>query len=55
MSKIAYSGKLMKQFAQFAWQQKIWWIVPLMVVMALFAILGGSIQSAGTLLLYTLF
>ena len=55
MGKIAYSGVLIRQFAQFAYRQKIYWIVPLMVVLVLFALLGGTVQSAGTLLLYTLF
>ena len=55
MRKIAYSGKLFRQFLQFASKQKVYWIVPLIVLMALYALLGGSVQSAGTLLLYTLF
>ena len=32
MSKIAYSGKLLRQFAQFAYRQKVYWIVPLIVL-----------------------
>ena len=55
MGKIAHSGKLIRQFARFAYHQKVYWIVPLMVLLGLFALLGGSVQSAGTLLLYTLF
>lgn len=55
MRRIGYSGKLMRQFASFAYRQKVYWIVPLMVLMILFALLGGSVQSGGTLLLYTLF
>jgi len=55
MSKIAYSGKLLRQHGAFAVKQKVYWIVPLVVLMLLFALLGGSVQSAGGLLLYTLF
>lgn len=55
MSRIGYSGKLLRQLGQFAVKQKVYWIVPLVVVMMLFALLGGTVQSAGTLLLYTLF
>jgi hypothetical protein len=55
MSKLAYSGKLGRQFLRFAYRQKVYWIVPLMVIMGLVVLLGGSIQSAGTVLLYTLF
>ena len=55
MSKLAYTGRLIRQFGQFAYKNKVYWIVPLMVVMGLFALLGGTVQSAGTLLIYTLF
>jgi hypothetical protein len=55
MSRIGYSGKLLWQLGQFAAEKKVYWIVPLVVVMVLFALLGGTVQSAGTLLLYTLF
>ncbi len=55
MSKIGYSGKLLRQLGGFAAKQKVYWIVPLVVVMVLLALLGGTVQSAGTLLLYTLF
>jgi hypothetical protein len=55
MGKLAYTGSLFRQFVQFANRQKVYWIVPLIVLMGLFALLGGSVQSAGTLLLYTLF
>ena len=55
MKRLAYTGKLLRQFVLFAYHQKVYWIVPLMVLLGLFALLGGSVQSAGTLLLYTLF
>ena len=55
MSKIRYAGSLLGQFVRFANRQKVYWIVPLIVLLGLFALLGGSVQSAGTLLLYTLF
>ena len=55
MGKIAYSGRLFRQFLQFALKQKVYWIVPLIVVLGLIAILGAALESGGTLLLYTLF
>lgn len=55
MSKLGYTGKLLRQLVGFARQNKVYWIVPLVILLALFAALGGSIQSAGTLLIYTLF
>ncbi len=55
MSKIAYSGRLIRQLGKFAHRNKVYWIVPLVVLLSLFAALGGTIQSAGTMLIYTLF
>ncbi len=55
MGKFTYSGKLLRQLVAFSSRQKVYWIVPLIVLLGLFALLGASVQSAGTLLLYTLF
>ena len=55
MSKVSYSGKLLKQILQFASEQKVYWIVPLIVILAIAAMLGAAMESGGTLLLYTLF
>lgn len=55
MSKIGYTGKLLGQLIGFARQNKVYWIVPLVILLILFAALGGTVQSAGTLLIYTLF
>ncbi len=55
MGKIRYSGRLFRQFLQFASKQKVYWIVPLVVILGLIAILGAALESGGTLLLYTLF
>ena len=55
MRKLTYAGKLFRQFFQFASKQKVYWIVPLIVILALIAILGAALESGGTLLLYTLF
>ena len=55
MSKLSYTGTLLRQLIRFSRHNKVYWIVPLVVLLALFAVLGGSVQSAGTLLIYTLF
>jgi hypothetical protein len=55
MSKLTYTGRLLGQFVQFARRNKVYWIVPLVILLGLFAALGGTVQSAGTLLIYTLF
>ena len=54
-SKIGHSTKLLRHLVGFALSRKVYWIVPLVVILTLFALLGGTIQSAGTLVLYTLF
>ena len=55
MRRIAYSGRLFGQFLRFASEQKVYWIVPLIVILGLIALLGAALESGGTLLLYTLF
>jgi hypothetical protein len=55
MRKTAYSRRLLRQFLRFASERKVYWIVPLIVILALIAILGAALESGGTLLLYTLF
>ena len=55
MARLRYSFRLLREFTLFARYHKAYWIVPLIVLLGLFALLGGSIQSAGTLLIYTLF
>lgn len=55
MSKIGYTGTMLRQLVGFARHNKVYWIVPLVILLGLFAALGGTVQSAGTLLIYTLF
>ena len=54
MSKIAYSGKLLGEFVAFAKQNKVYWIVPLVLVLALMAVLIVAGQGAAPFI-YTLF
>ena len=54
MGKIRYSGRLLAQFVRFAVHHRAYWIVPLIILLALLAITGVSVQSAAPLL-YTLF
>lgn len=55
MSRISHSGRLFRQMVQFASERKVYWIVPLVVVLVIAAMLGAALESGGTLLLYTLF
>ena len=54
MSKLRHSGKLLGEFVDFAKQNKVYWIVPLVLVLVLGGILVFASQSA-TPFIYTLF
>ncbi len=46
--------KLLKEFAGFAWENKVWWIVPMVLVLLLLALLIVTSQTAAPFI-YTLF
>ncbi len=54
MSKIGYSGKLLREFIGFARENRAYWIVPLVVVLGLTALLVVVGQAAAPMI-YTLF
>ncbi len=54
MGKLAHSGKLLSEFVKFAKQNKIYWIVPLVVVLLLAGLLVVTSQGAAPFI-YTLF
>jgi hypothetical protein len=54
MGKLSYSGKLLQEFIRFAAKEKIYWIVPLVLVLGLAGILIVSSQGA-TPFIYALF
>ena len=54
MSKIGYSGTLLKEFWAFARQHKAYWIVPLVLVFALVVVLVVAGQVSAPII-YTLF
>jgi uncharacterized integral membrane protein len=47
-------GRLLKEFGQFAWHNKAWWIVPVVGVLLLLALLIVAGQGAAPFI-YTLF
>lgn len=52
LSKLGIMGELLS----FLWQQKLWWLIPMIVVLALFAMLLVFAQgSAVAPFIYTLF
>lgn len=54
MRAIRYLGRLIGEFFQFAWQNKAWWIIPIVLVLLLLTafIVGGSSVAP---FIYTLF
>ena len=54
MRFLRHLGRLLKDFLGFAWQNKAWWIIPVVVVMLLLAFLIFAGQSTAPFI-YTLF
>ncbi len=54
MKMLKYLGRLLKEFGEFAWHNKVWWIVPVVLVLLLlsFLIFAGSSVAP---FIYTLF
>jgi uncharacterized integral membrane protein len=54
MRTLKYIGRLLGEFCGFAWQNKAWWIVPIVLVLLLltvFIVTGSSVAP----FIYTLF
>jgi len=54
MNKLRYLGRLLSEFLTFAWEQKAWWILPILIVL----LLVGLLMTTGQTVLpyvYTLF
>ena len=47
-------GRLIIEFIQFAWENKAWWIVPIVLVLLLLALVIATGQGAAPFI-YTLF
>jgi len=54
MAKIGYSYKLLREFVGFARENRVYWIVPLVLVLGLTALLVVTGQTAAPMI-YTLF
>ena len=54
MRALRYLGRLIREFFEFAWQNKAWWIIPVVLVLFLLAVFiftGSSVAP----FIYTLF
>jgi hypothetical protein len=54
MGKLKYSGKLLKEIVLFAKENKIYWIIPLVISLLLVGMLT-LVTEASTPFIYTLF
>ena len=54
MNKLKYLGRLFGEFFSFAWQNKAWWILPVLIVLLLVGLLVTTSQTALPFI-YTLF
>ena len=54
MRMLKYLGRLLGEFFQFAWHNKAWWIVPIVLVLLLLTVLIVS-GTAVAPFIYTLF
>ncbi len=54
MNKFAHVGRLLREVWAFAWQNKAWWLVPLVLVLLLMALLIFAGQGVAPFI-YTLF
>jgi len=51
---LKHLGRLLKEFGEFAWHNKAWWIIPIIMVLLLLAPLVFTGQSTAPFI-YTLF
>lgn len=54
MRFLRHLGVLLKEFCQFAWHNKAWWIVPIVLVLLLLTLLIAT-SGATAPFIYTLF
>jgi hypothetical protein len=46
MKMLKYLGRLIQEFGEFAWQNKAWWLVPMvlmLLLLALFMVTGQNV------------
>ena len=55
MRFLRHLGRLLKDFLGFAWQNKAWWIIPIVLVLLLLSFLIFAGSSAAPAFIYTLF
>lgn len=46
-TKIVQSGSIIKSFFKFLWKRKLYWLIPLMIILMIFAILLIFAEASG--------
>ena len=54
MRTIKYMGRLFGELCGYAWQNKTWWLIPLVLILVAFGVLIGASQTALPFI-YTIF
>lgn len=54
MKKLKYLGRLLGEISAYAWKRKVWWLVPLVLILIVFSLLI-SVGQFSVPFLYTLF
>ena len=54
MGRLRYLGRLLREFAAYTWEYKLWWLIPVVAVLLLLGLLAVTGQTA-LMNLYTLF
>lgn len=55
MRFLRHLGRLLKEVGEFAWQNKAWWIIPIVVVLLILALAVFVGQTSAPSFIYTLF
>lgn len=55
MRMLKHLGRLLRDFFAFAWQNKAWWIVPVVLVLLMLSILIVAGSGVAPAFIYTLF
>ena len=55
MRFLKHLGRLLKEFGEFAWHNKAWWIVPIVIALLLVGMLIVAGQTVAPAFIYTIF
>ncbi len=55
MRFLKYLGRLLREFGQFAWENKAWWIVPIILILLLLVLLVLMVEITAPAFIYTIF